>query len=397
MKLRNNRLFVYQSRANLEFQLIILMKQFILPLITLLILGSANAQIEYESPHVKDGKTIRFTLPEGYFEVANGSFEGNEMFASQEGIDLDFDDIDKLPIGVLAVIHVLIEEQTLASFKTDLTKELIDQNDGIIVVSQPEIVNINGRDCMQAGFKGEIEQEPFGGIYFSVVEFGDYFIVISYYAAQQIINLLDYNEFEKIIASWKEIETTREDELPEPEDFYSERDKEYDFEETEETNYINDLFETEISSFDVLPDVGDNWDMPLDENSHLLAEFSYKKDNGTVKVFSGGSESNYSTDKELAAAIQLVMDLPTRLSLKKNSQFSNEDHFFQLYTISGGGTKSSVYITVVNNELVFFVVDGGSNPIPDFKPAVRDFMLTMWVDYFEEEEPVIMPELIEEK
>lgn len=362
------------------------MKQFILPLITLLILGSATAQLEYESPHVKDGKMMQFTLPAGYFEVANSGSVGNEMFASQEEVDLKTNNMENAPIGVLEVVHIPIEEQTLASLKADLTKELIDQNEGIVVIGTPEIIKIKGRDCMQAGFTGEIDNEAFGGIYFSVIEFGDYFIVISYYAAQQRANLLDYIEFKKIIVSWKEIETTREDELPEPEGFYSERDKEYDFEETEETNYINDLFETEISSFDVLPDVGDNWDMPLDENSHLLAEFIYKKDNGTVKVFSGGLESNYSTDKEVAAAIQLAMDLPTRLSLKKNSEFSNEDHFFQLYTISGGGTKSSVYITVVNNELVFFIVDGGSNPIPDFKPAVRDFMLTMWVDYFADEE-----------
>ena len=302
------------------------MKQFILPLIALLILGSANAQIQYESPHVKNGNAFQIILPAGYFEMTNGSYLGNEMFASQEGIDLEADDIESLPIGILAVIHVPIDEQTLVSFKADLTKELIDENDEIIVIGQPEIVKVNGRDCMQAGFKGKIEQEAFGGIYFSAVEFGDYFIVVSYYAFQQIDDLLDFDDFKKIMASCKEVKTTKEDEMPDSEEFYTEMDKyEVDdqgrFEELEDTDYINDLFETEISSFDVLPDFGENWDMPLDENSHLLAEFVFKEVHGTVNVFSGGLESNYSTDKEVASAIQLVMDLPTRLSLKKDSAF----------------------------------------------------------------------------
>lgn len=364
------------------------MKYFILPFITFLILGSANAQINYESPHVADGKTIQFTLPAGYFEVANGSYDGNVMYASQEGLDLEVDEIDNLPIGMLGVIHVPIEDQTMASFKDELTQELIDRNSGIIVVGKPEIVQVNGRDCMYAGLKGEIEGEPFGGIYFTVIEFGNYFIVISYYAVEEIDDLLDYKDFKKIIKTWKVVATEKEDGLAipyKPEDIVWDDFEEEMYVEEEETNYRNDLFPTSISHYDILPDLTENWDMPSVENSHLLSEFVYKKDKGTINVFSGGAISDYPSTKEMAKAIQSVRDLPTRLGLKKDSEFSNEDHFFQLYTISGGGTMTSVYTTLVNNELVFFVIDGGSNPVPDFKPAVRDFMLTMWVDYFEEE------------
>ena len=356
------------------------MKHFFLPLITLLLLGSVNAQIEYESPHVKDGKTMLFTLPAGYFKVANGSFDGYSMYASREGLDMEVDEIEALPIGMIAIMHVLVEGKSLEELLKEFTKEMIDENDGIIIVGEPEIKKVNGRDCIYTGLKGEIEEETIAGIYFSVIEFGDYFIVVTYYALEYVEELMDYKEFKKIMTTWKEVATEREDALIVPE-FEPEAEMYDDL----EIDYKNDLFETQIGYYDVLPDFGDSWNEPSDESGHLLSKFSYKVDNGMIKVFSGGLASNYPTNKEMGRAIQMAMDLPTQLGIKNDSEFSNEDHVFKLYTISGGGTMTSVYTTVVNNELVFFVVDGGENPVPEFKPAVRDFMLTMWVDYFDEE------------
>ena len=368
------------------------MKQFIFSLIALLILGSATAQIQYESPHVKDGKTIQFTLPKGFFKIANSDYEGNTLFTTKEGVDYDEVDTERENIAMLAVLHESTEERTLEQIIDELQTDLIEANAGLIVLAEPKIIKMNGRECMVAGFKGDVEGDEMSAIYFSVTVFGDFNVVIAYYALQGIEDELTYEGFKKIMASWKEVATTREDEMPEFDNFFFEEEGSEMDDEIEETNYINDLIETDISAYDILPDFGDNWDMPYEENSHLLSEFVFKKEHGTVKVFSGGQFSNYPTDKEKAAAIQLVMDLPSRLGLKGDSKFSNEDHFFQLYTISGGGTLTSVYTTIVNKELVFFLIDGGSDPLPDFKPAVRDFMLTMWVDYFEGEEEEIEPE-----
>lgn len=365
------------------------MKQFILPLITLLIIGSANAQIVYESPHVKDGKTMQLTLPKGYFEVANVSFGGNSMYASREGLDFEVDELEGLPVGMIVTMHVPLEEQTLETFLDELREEMIDDNENVIVIGGPEIVKVKGRDCIYAGLKGEIEEEIIAGVYFGVIEFGDYFIVVTYYAMEYVEVILDYKEFKKIMRTWNEVATEKEDGLAHIEAVFEEDEEFEDF----EIYYQNDLFETKISYYDILPDFDENWNEPMDESGHLLSKFTYKEDHGSIKVFSGGLASNYPSYKEMSKAIQLAMDLTSPLTIKYDSEFSNEDHLFKLYSISGGGTKTSVYTTLVNNEMVFFVIDGGSSPIPDFKPAVRDFMLTMWLDYFDE----LIEESINEK
>ena len=366
------------------------MKHLILALVSFTFLTTTSAQTAYETPHVKDGKTMQFTLPTGFFKIENSDYEGNALFTTKEGVSYDDVGIERENIAMLAVLHELTEERSIQQIMDELKSDLIEPNTGLIVLEEPKITKVKGRNCMYAGFKGEMEGEALSGVYFSVIGFGDYNIVIAYYALEGTENLLSYENFKKIIASWNEVETTREDEMGYT--IYNDSDISPDeFDDVFETDYNNDLFETQISYYDILPDSGEDWNEPLEDNTHLLSEFTYKENNGSIKVFSGGPFSNYPTSKEMEKAIQLVMDLPTRISIKKDSEFSNEDHFFQLHTINGGGTMTSVYTTIVNDELVFFTVDGGANPVPDFKPAVRDFMLTMWIDYIDESKPQPLP------
>ncbi len=338
--------------------------------------GVSSAQFTYESSHVKDGETIQFTIPVGFFLVEGSNVSGDAMFAQEEGIDFNNVDLEKLEHGFLMVIH---EATEFALSHDELMEGLKEQSEGLRSVSAPEKVVVNGREIVQAGFKGEMNGEKVQALYVSTLDFGDYSIVISYYAQSAVENPISFDAFEKIIASWKVVKTDREDELSALRSF----DEEGYFDT--ETNYTNDLFETKITYYDILPEYLDNWDEPLEENSLLLSEFIYKENNGSLKVFSGGLATNYPTEEEMAEAINRATQSGS-IRLKYDSQFSNEDHLFKLYSISGGGTMTSVYTTVVRDEMVFFVVDGGDSPVPDFKPAVRDFMLTMWVDEFGEVE-----------
>lgn len=371
------------------------MKRVILTLLALLFTVELMAQTNYESSHVKDGKAFQYTIPEGYFYVENSDFSGDAMFATQEGLDYDELTEEEIGIGILMVMHERADEETsLQTIQSELENELVDVNEGVIILERPCIVQINGREFMRGGFKGTIEEEPTEGLYFGITRFGDYNIFLSYYAPEGITDVLGYESFKKIMDTGKEVATTREDRMAQIELEMEEYDEEYEYDSEEnveitedlEVYYQNNLFPTEISYYAVLPDVNENWYEPIDESGHLLSKFNYKDDNGSLSVFSGGSASNYPTDKEKANAIQLAMDHPTPMTLKAETGFSNEEHVFKLYTIAGGGTMSSVYTTEVNDELVFFVIDGGANPVDDFKPAVRDVMLTMWIDYFEEEE-----------
>lgn len=346
------------------------MKQILLALVMALFTSSSFGQIAYESPHVKDGKTVKFTLPKGYFEVINGTYEGNSVYVQRENVNMEVDNLDEMGLGILSVMHVEVDGQTLASLVDNIKAEMIAENKNLTIIDEPKISKVNGRDCFYAAMKGDVDGEIMNALYFQAIEFGDYFVMISYFAYDGTTAVMPYADFKKIIATWSEVATDREDGM-----MFEEFDEEY------ETNYVNDYFVTSLTYYDILPDYGDLWEEPMEENSHLLAEFTFKEVHGNVKVFSGGSSSDYPTKEALAGAIQKVLEIDSKISLKLESTFSNEDHTFNLYTINGGGKVSSVYTTEVNEEIVFFVVDEGESPLPDFKPAVRDFMLTMWVDY----------------
>jgi hypothetical protein len=218
---------------------------------------------------------------------------------------------------------------------------------------------------------------------------------------------MEYKDFKAIISSWKGVETEKEDQMAIPEVLYNDRYQyEYEYEEDlyvdgddsryaspppppvmapvspEETvrgHYQNDLFETTITFFDVVPGRVANWYVPKIRNSHLLFELVYMKNKGFFKVFSGGSVSNYPSTVEMGKAIQLVIPIPGQLDITYDSQISNDDHTFKAHTISNGGTITLFYTTVVNNELVFFVVDEGSDPDPELKSLALDVLLDLLV------------------
>ncbi len=348
----------------------------------LLIVHFSFSQTTYESSHVKNGETIQFTIPKELHFVEESDIFGDAMFSQGEGVDFSTLDFETTKDGFLLIMHQpIVSAMKQSEFLENLQSELEIQKETLTAVGGPEQIVINGKEIVQAGLKGEVDGKMAEAFFVSTLNFGDYAIFISYYANEGANNPISFKEFAKIIASWKVVKTDREDGLA---DLHS-TDEETMYEEEEETNYLNDLFETTISYYDILPEYLENWDEPMEENTHLLSEFIYKNNNGSLKVFSGGDAAKYPSAEEKARAVQQVLE-SGGLRLKFDSEFANEDHLFRLYTISGGGSATSVYTTVAKGEMVFFVVDNGANPVPDFKPAVRDFMLTMWVDEYSDME-----------
>ena len=375
------------------------MKQILFPLISLFLFSqNLKAQTIYESAHVKDGKTVQIEVPDGYFEVEGRTSMMSMLYANQEGLNPDEMDFEDVPVGLLAIMHQERGDKTMESLKEELSEEIEKGRDEVKMIAELSTIKMNGGEFLVAGFEGNLVDESIQRMYFGTREFGDYFIMISYIATKEIEEFMSFKSFKGILESWKEVDTDKEDAMT----LFADMLEYDDYEEVYETDYKNDLFETEFTYFDVFPDFGEEWDEPMDENSHLLCEFVYKTDKGSVKVFSGGSASSYPSEEEMADAIQLAMDWSQNMSLKYNSEFSNEDHLFRLYTISGGGTMTSVYASQISDEMVFFVVDGGDDPAPEFKPAVRDLMLTMWIDTYVEgdeewEEPEVVPAPVQEK
>lgn len=353
------------------------MKHLTLIIFSLLLVGSAISQTIYESPHVKDGKTITFTLPVGYHLAANSVYYGNAVYSTDPTMDVEAVEFETLEHGILAVSHETYEEGGLEDFVEEMKTEVAEMS-GVTVIDAPHVEVLNGRKCLMAAISGVIEGESrMDAMYVSATVFGDYMVVIYYMVAQKKPENLTYANFKKVCGSAKEIATDREDEM-----MSFDEEWEYDGEMEEEyvTNFVNDLYETDITYYDILPDFGDYWDETMEENSHLLAEFIYKEDLGNIAVFSGGDAGNYPSKTEMAKAIQAVFELSAPPILKVESTFSNEDHDFTVYSISGAGPIASLYATTVSDELVFFVAVNADPVSAEFKAAARDFMMSMWVD-----------------
>jgi len=353
------------------------MKYLLLFLLALTFCGESIAQTVYESPHVHGGKTIQCIIPSEFFLVNGSENKASQQFATNPEFNPESDNVDSAEVGVLSIFHSPIEGQSLESLMEILIDQLAD-DETIVIARSPDVEEINGRQFLVTAYLNGVSEGRLERVFIGITDFGDYLVNMVYFSTEPISDQMTVGVFMDILATWNEKETSRVDGMQE-EDISP-------IEEEQSTAYKNDLFETKLTYEDVLPDHVDHWDEPAEQNSHLLCEFTYKENHGSIKIFSGGSTSNYPSDEEKARAIEKAMEWNQPMTLTLNSQFSNEEHFFKLYSISGGGTMTSVYTTIVNRELVFFVVDGGDDPDEGFKPSVRDFMLTMWVDYFEEEQ-----------
>lgn len=360
------------------------MKHLALQIICFCLVGTSFSQSFYESPHVKDGKTMTFSLPSGYFEVANSVSYGNAVFAPVPDLDINDMELETLEFGVLAVSHETFTEGGLEEFVEEMEGEIVEMGETVIIIDEPHIEQVNGRNCLLTAISGVVQDEVrMDAMYISATVFGDYMIVVYYMANEKRAENLSYEDFKKISASAREITTEREDEMMSYEDemeYEGEMVGDGDMEEEYITHFINDLYETSISYYDILPDFGDFWDETMDENSHLLGEFIYKEDLGNIAVFSGGDVTDYPTKTEMAKAIQTVFDLSTMPVIKEESTFVNEDHDFDVFALSGAGPFAGLYTTTVSEELVFFVVINADPVSAEFKAAARDFMMSMWVD-----------------
>ncbi len=390
-----------------------LKQHFLLSTLCLLMLEAFTfGQTSYESPHVKDGKTIQFEIPEGYFLVGGINMKEAQIFTRKENLNIEDVREAGSALPFLAVLHLSAEENSMESLLKTLQDRVKTEVNGKIEIEEPNIIEINGKEILFMGTKGEINGKNMDAAYVSVIAFGDYYIMLTYVAEKGVENLMNFNDFKAIISNGKEVVTEKEDQLAIPEKQYNDRyqskyeDELYEYEDelyvdgddsyyvspppppvmapvSPETrvkgHYQNDLFETTITFYDVIPGRAANWYVPKMRNSHLLFELVYLEDKGFFKVFSGGSVSNYPSTVEMGKAIQLAITIPDQLDITYDSQFSNEDHTFRAYTISNGGTITSIYTTVVNDELVFFVVDEGSDPVPGLQALALDLLLDMMI------------------
>jgi hypothetical protein len=349
----------------------------------------AAAQTVYESPHVKNGRTFQFNLPKGYFEISNSPNHAEAVYTKQKGLDFEKISIDTLSIGRIGIVHapkVLFISET---FLSDAVDQLKKDNEEIIITHELEERVINGFTCTLAGFKGRIGGEELTGAYLWSFSFGDYYVLVTYFELEGAAEVMDFASFEEIIYSLSEVETSKKNQLyvaPES----NEVDKSF-VQEILLEHYKNDVFETKLSPLDIVPELSDNWMVPMEGNTHLLFELVYKRDKGSINIFSGGLAEKFTSEQAMSAAIEQVLGSSSNLKLVFKQAFFGEQLEFYEYEVSNGGAIVTLYTSLVNEELIFFVVDQQEDLGENYPTEAKNCVVSIWIKSFEgvifEEEP----------
>ena len=147
------------------------MKQFLSLILALALVGASFAQTTYESPHVKDGKTMQLIVPADVHKMEDLSSLRNTVFSTEESFDFEANEFEDVSIGLFTVSHMLRADESLESLLAELNKEINSGKEDLIVIQAPEISQSNGRKTLRAGFKGNLIEEDIDRMYVNVFEF----------------------------------------------------------------------------------------------------------------------------------------------------------------------------------------------------------------------------------
>jgi hypothetical protein len=238
-----------------------------------------------------------------------------------------------------------------------------------------EINKVNDREFLVSETTGKFGYFDVNMLYFGVFLFGDRIVIMNYLSTKKELSNFSFEDFISTLSTVEEIETEKTgvegdtgDELNKYlEELVEKMDLEDEIGE-------NDLFESTLSSYDLMFIEDSNWDDSEEGNSHLLEEFIYKNDNGSVQIFSAGAIENYSTTQSKLEALNQVLEPKTKISMKFYTNLTGDSYTYNVYSVANHKTVHKVYTAEVNGELVFFVLNSGENPAPEFTSAAETFI-----------------------
>lgn len=341
-------------------------------------------QTVYESPCVQDGKTFQITIPEGFFKLEAQSIM-RTTFSTEETLSPDFGsaELSKMALGSIVVYYESRYDNPLEWYIEEIESVSDEMNSSFELLNPPEIVEINGREFLFAASKGTVGSATFNVLYVGYFPFGERIVKVGYFATEKLTEFMAFDEFKEIFSSVNEVETNKEDCVYD--DIMDEALKIMEDELRQYTKSENNLFETELSSSGISLIVEDGWNKRAEASAHLLEEYIYKQDKGSIQVFSGGRIEDYPGTKEMELAIQKVLESDDIPTITYHSKCSSDYNSFKKYSVSGSSTVTSVYIAEIEKELVFFLIDEGLNPDSDFKSAAHDYIMLFsfinWDDY----------------
>lgn len=186
------------------------MKYLLNLLFSLALITSARAQTTYESPHVKDGKTIQCQIPDDFHLIEVLSNHESKQYTSNPEIDFTEVDTDTVEFGMLSVFHAPVDGETLGSLLKKLSEQ-VEEDAGIVVARSPDIEDINGRQFILTAYLDGVTEGKLERIFIGITQFGDYFINTIYYSTELTGQKLNLSSFSEILETWTEVTTDKED------------------------------------------------------------------------------------------------------------------------------------------------------------------------------------------
>lgn len=332
--------------------------------------GTSLAQSTYTSPYVYAGKSFELAIPKGFHQIE--SEDDGPMIGFCTNPDAPI--YDKPPKGEDAIMILYDynwgdEPESLESLRDDM----MENTDGGEFVETPEIKTINGQKFLLGQMVLNDDDWEIKG-YIMITHFGQFQIItmMALDAPKPSYNSL--KDFEKFVGGFNIVETDRENEF----NYFDDWADDMDF----EMHYQNSMFETQFTYSDAFffPGDEDSWEEVSPGDSILLLEYEHMSGYGSVKLFSGGFSTNYTSDRAKQDAVAKILAADGVWTLEKKADVEGENHNLVRYSMTKKGARPiEVYAFESQNETVFVVaVPTGENDVEFFSDAY-DLARSVWI------------------
>lgn len=352
--------------------------------ISLILSSALQAQTDYESPYVYEGKTFTLTFPSGYYHIPE--FNSNDGMMLTTDPNFDASSLDGAPsnINTLAIFYmdrITAGEDVQSFVETEITD---DQETEVLTVPTYKTLDI----AQLASLTVKVEDDNLDIMYTGILHFGEHRIMLMLIPKADEIAAKDQKDFESLINSLRVIETDKENEL------FTKGLIDDDLDDFE--FFANTKFETNFSYDDIFFEAEEtmlNWQEyeDLDQATLLSSYINYKtvgdkrSSSGMIKVFSAGELSQYPDIASKVEALHTIFPQHMFKTITAKSSFRNTDDNLEIIEYSFMiGTKAptkvqAVYSVIEQGELIFIVVEKGENSTDNVGSSARSFIETLWI------------------
>lgn len=358
------------------------MKQLIL-LFHLLTVCIAFGQQTFTSPYIYAEQTFTLEIPKGFYLIQEG--DKNEPFLYSKDKNATTEILQQQPTCDALVITYdyttqSIEELFANSIERFETVKAKDES-----IQEPTLVTVNGLDCIQSTIRIQ-SKYTIPAMSITQFIFGDYMVTVAIAGIGKNAEKETPELARTIISSFATLKTDAKSAwnmTDEANDLQALMDALESLEDDEviDHGYGNSLFPTQFGTQDIfLMDTSETsvWRELEIPDMRLLIGYTDEFKEGTVKVFSGGSVADYPTLESAIPAIKKVIEGLEKISLIRSEDVDGMMGSMKKHIVSSNLNIPCFYTTVINGELLFFIVEQFSDQHDVFKSGYEKLITSLY-------------------